>query len=71
VPGTTCALIAVARFLSVAAAIEETPTAPVSAPRVLAITACAEQVLFTARHAAVATPTRPASNDSALGKEKK
>jgi hypothetical protein len=43
----------------------------VSAPRVLAMTACAERVLFTARHAVVGTLTRPASNDSALGKKKK
>jgi hypothetical protein len=42
-----------------------------SAPRVLAITTCAEQALGIARHAAAATPTRPASADSALGKKKK
>jgi hypothetical protein len=43
----------------------------VSAPRVLAVTACAEQVPFTARHAVVGTPTLLASDDPALAKKKK
>jgi len=45
--------------------------APVRALRALVMTVCAEPVLFTARHAAGATPTRPASADSARGKKKK